>query len=440
LTRLVRPSLGLLGRIVAILLLTVVIEFGVSTLLYERASQFSVREDEARRLAEHLVIARKLVADRPWQERPQMAERLTTDRYVVRWAPSLPPPPRLAAELVDMRRQIVAWEPTLAGSDLRLRLNAPGRHTMVAGGLSLPDRSWLYFSTRETVHAWDLTIGRILLALVPAVALLVLGALLIRRTLRPLGTLAHAAGRFGTGVAGEEIILAETGTGEVRRVIRAFNEMQRRIHRLITDRTEALAAVGHDLRTPLSRLQLRVEAVRDSELRDAIGGDVAEMEAMVSSLLAYLGGDSDPETPVRIDVAVLLATIVDDVSDRGLRADYDGPEHCEMTIRPIGLKRAVGNLVDNAIHYGGNALVSLVEGETQVAIRVEDDGPGIAAEQIQAALAPFTRLDPARGRNTLGLGLGLAIVVRAVEVEGGTLHLTNRPCGGLRAEIVLPRS
>lgn len=435
----VRPSVGLLGRIVAILLLTVVIEFGVSTLLYERASQFSVREDEARRLAEHLVIARKLVAERPWQERPAMAERLTTDRYIVSWAPSLPPPPRLAAELVDMRRQIVAWEPTLATSELRLQLDAPGRHTVVAGGLSLPDGSWLHFRTRETVHAWDLTIGRILLALVPAVALLVVGALLIRRTLRPLGTLAQAAGRFGTGAAGDEIILPEAGTGEVRRVIRAFNDMQRRIHRLITDRTQALAAVGHDLRTPLSRLQLRLEAVGEPELREAIGGDVAEMEAMVSSLLAYLGGESDPEMPVRIDVAVLIATIVDDFFDRGTNAEYEGPEHCEMMVRPIGLKRAVGNLVDNAIHYGGNALVSLVPEENRITIRVEDDGPGIPPEDIAAALSPFTRLDPARARNTLGLGLGLAIVARTVEAEGGTLQLTNRATGGLCAELVLPR-
>jgi signal transduction histidine kinase len=432
---LLRLPFGLLGRILAILLLTVVIEFGASTLLYERASRYSVREDEARRLAEHLVIARKLIAERPWQERPAMAEELTTDRYDVRWAPSLPPPPRLAAELVEMRRQIVAWEPGLAETDLRLRLNSPGRSALVAGGLSLPDGSWLYFSTRAIGETWDLTIGRVVLALVPAIALLVLGGLLIRRTLRPLGTLAHAAGRFGTG---QEIILPEAGTGEVRRVIRAFNEMQNRIHNLIADRTQALAAVGHDLRTPLSRLQLRIEAVDEPELRDALGGDVAEMEAMVASLLAYLGGETDPETPVRTDLAVLVETIVDDFDDRGLPVRYTGPEHCEMAIRPVGLKRAIGNLIDNAIHYGGNADVSLaVEGD-HVAIRVEDNGPGIPEEQIEAALTPFTRLDPARGRNTLGLGLGLAIVRGAVERESGTLRLVNRAAGGLCAEILLP--
>lgn len=434
--RLMRPSLGLLGRILAILLLTVVIEFAAGTLLYEQASRYSVREDEARRLAEHLVIARKLVAERPWQERPQEAHRLTTDRYDVRWAPSPPPPSRLAAELVEMRRQIVAWEPSLAATDLRLRLNSLGRGSVMSGGLSLSDGTWLHFSTREGIERIDLRLGRVALALIPAIALLVVGGLLIRRTLQPLGSLAQAAGRFGTG---EEIILPEVGTGEVRRVIRAFNEMQRRIHGLIADRTQALAAVGHDLRTPLSRLQLRLEAVDEPELREAIGADVAEMEAMVASLLAYLGGDNDPEAPVNTDVAVLVATIIDDYQDRGHPVTYGGIEHCEMPVRALALKRAIGNLVDNAIHYGGNTLVSVSADDRNLLICVEDDGPGIPDHQLQEALVPFTRLDPARGRNTLGLGLGLSIVARSVDREGGTLRLSNREEGGLRAEITLPR-
>ncbi|MDB5661728.1 MAG: two-component sensor histidine kinase [Sphingomonas bacterium] len=434
--RFVRPSLGLLGRIVAILLLTVVIEFGASTLLYERASRFSVREDEARRLAEHLVIARKLVAERPWQEREAMAERLATDRYDVRWTPSLPPPPRLAPELDEMRRQIVAWEPTLANTDLRLQLTSPGRRSVVTGGLSLPDGSWLYFATREIVHGWDLAVGRVVLALVPAIALMLLAALLIRRTLLPLRTLAQAAGRIRLG---ESLFVAEAGTGEVRRVIRAVNDMQGRINRLLADRTHALAAVGHDLRTPLSRLQLRLDGVQDDVIREEMGGDIAEMEAMVASLLAYLGGESDPEVPVRVDVAVLAATIVDDLNDRGIDAEYCGPQHVEMIARPVAVKRALANLVDNAIHYGCNARILVIDGADAVVLAVEDDGPGIPEHQLADAVEPFTRLDLARGRNTQGLGLGLAIVNRWVEREGGRLDLSNRPTGGLSARITLPR-
>ena len=430
-----RPSIGLIGRVIAILLLMVAIEFAASTYLYERAGRFSVREDEARRLAEHLVIARKLVSERPWRERSAMAAQVTTDRYDVRWSATFPPPPPVAPGLDEMQRQVLAWEPALAKDDLRLRLTSPGRRGIVVGGLRLPDGTWLRFSTIEHIHEWDLAIGRIILALVPAVGLIVIGGLMVRRVLRPMGHLAHAAERIGLG--GSEMV-EEGGPAEMRRVIRAFNGMQDRIHRLIGDRTQALAAVGHDMRTPLSRLQLRADEIGDPAVRHAVLGDVAEMEGMVGSLLAYLGGDADPEAPVRIDVAVLAATIVDDVSDRGGDAVYEGEDHVEMVVRPLGLKRALGNLVQNGLHYGERVIVTVAVEAAHVVLRVEDDGPGIPEGDLVRALDPFTRLDPARGRNTQGMGLGLAIVARFVALEKGTLKLANRPQGGLCAEILLP--
>ena len=234
-------------------------------------------------------------------------------------------------------------------------------------------------------------------------------------------------------------IVPEAGPSELRHVIRAFNAMQTRIHRLIADRTQALAAVGHDLRTPLARMQLRTDAIGNPELRRAFSADVAEMEALVGSVLSYLAGDDDPESPVRIDVAVLAATIVDDAADHGGDATYVGDDHLEASVRPIGLKRALGNLVENALHYGHCARVSVTADAEAVIVRVDDDGPGIPAEQLEQVLQPFARLDPARSRNTSGLGLGLAIVVRAAEADGGELHIVNRPEGGLRAELRLPR-
>jgi signal transduction histidine kinase len=162
------------------------------------------------------------------------------------------------------------------------------------------------------------------------------------------------------------------------------------------------------------------------------------MEAMVGSLLAYLGGEDDPERPVRTDVAVMAETIVDDAVDRGGGATYLGGDHLEAEVRPTGLKRAIGNLVENALHYGHRARVSVAADAGTLVIRVDDDGPGISEDRLEEALRPFSRLDPARRRNTQGLGLGLAIVVRAAEAEGGVLHLANRPEGGLRAELRLP--
>jgi len=432
---LLRRPLGLIGQIVAILLLTIVIEFGVSTLLYERASQFSVRDDEANRLAEHLVIGRRLVAERPPAERPAMAAELTTDRYVLHWDRSLPPPPRIAPSLDGMRDQIIQWEPSLARTELRVNLTSPGRRQVVAGAVALPDGSWLHFRTVAPLGSLNLAVERVLLALVPAIALMVIGGAMVRRTLQPLRELAAAADRVGRG---QEEHVREEGPGEVVRVIGAFNRMQARIHRLIDDRTQALAAVGHDLRTPLARLRLRAEAVDDAHARGAIDRDIAEMEAMVASLLAYLGGDSDPEAPARIDVAVLCATLADDAQDRGREAEYRGPDHCELTVRPLGLKRALTNLVDNALHHADRVWLTLAPGAGEVAILVEDDGPGIPEDQLETVLQPFVRLDQARGRDTVGFGLGLPIVARVVEAEGGRLDLANRAAGGLCATVTLP--
>ncbi len=431
----VRPSIGVVGRILVILLLTVTVEFCTSTMLYERASEFSLREDEAHRLAEHLVITRKLISERPRGERPTMASLLTTDRYDVRWSPSRTPPVRLAPTLGEMQRQIIAWEPSLADADLRLRLKSPGRNAVVIGGMALPDGSWISFGTREVAEGWDLALGRVMLALVPALGLLIIGSLLIRQTLKPVKMLAQAAERYGYG---DRVILPETGTGEVLRVTRAFNEMQDRIHRLISDRTRALAAVGHDLRTPIARLQLRLDMVPDEMLREGLRQDATEMESMVGSLLTFLGGDETSEAAVRVDLASLVTTLADNAQDDGRDVVYQGPDSLDAVIRRFDVKRAIDNLLSNALRYGKHVVLSVEAQGDRVAIRVADDGPGIPDELLEEAKQPFTRLDQARERNTEGLGLGLAIVQRIVQAHAGVLTLSNGPRGGLIAEINLP--
>jgi len=429
-------SVGLLGRLVAILLLTLAIEFVVSTILYERSSRALIRDDEARRLAEHLVISQKLISERSWPERPAMATRLTTDRYDIHWAGSTNPALPAEGEPTTARSRIVEWEPTLADSDLQVRLVPLGRTAQLFGALRLSDGTWLRFRAAAPSAGIDQTGAHpMLLALMPVSILLVLSALLFRHTLRPMRMLALAADRIGRSSG---LTLPEAGPREVRRVIRAFNAMQARIHQLITDRTQALAAVGHDLRTPLARLQLRTDAVPDPALRRAFETDIAEMEAMIGSLLSYVGGEDDPEKPVRTDVAVLAQTIVDDAVDRGDDATYDGADHLEAEVRAIGLKRAIANLVENALHYGHGARVAVMAEAGMLLIRVDDDGPGIPDDRLAEVVHPFVRLDPARSRNTSGLGLGLAIVARAAETEGGTLLFANRPEGGLRAEMRLP--
>lgn len=429
------PSVGLLGQVFAILLLTMVIEFGVSTLLYERASEFSVRDDEARRLAEHLVISRRLLEDRSPVQRAAVAEELTTDRYEVHWDGAAGLPPAVEPALDPMRRQIVEWEPSLRTGDLRLRLISPGRSSKVRGALRLRDGSWLHFRTLDAVARLDFAFERILLGLVPAIALMVLGGLMLRRALRPLRRLAEAADRVGHDTVG---MVPEDGPREVRRLVGAFNRMQARIAALIEARTQSLAAVGHDLRTPLARLRLRTEAIASAETREAIGHDIAEMEAMIGSLLAFLSGDSDPEKPAAVDLAVLCATLVDDATDRGHAASYTGPDHFELRLRRLAMKRALTNLIDNALKYGRCAHVALEPGDGIVTVRISDQGAGVPPEELAHILEPFVRLDPARGRDTIGFGLGLPIAVQAIKAEGGMLTLDNHPRDGLVATIVLP--
>ena len=407
-------------------------------MLYERASELSLREDEANRLAEHLVVSRKLLNEWPADQRVRIARELATDRYRIGWSPVDPNTSAFRPQLGSMQGQILAWEPDLARSNLRLRL--PALHqdgSTVLGDLQLADGSWMTFQMRGITSAFNPSYDRILRALLPAILLAMLAGLLIRSTLRPLRGLIRASHHVGLGLRAP---IAEEGSAEIRSLIHAFNEMQDRIHELIESRTQALAAVGHDLRTPLARLHLRLEGVEDPELRSELAEDVGEMSEMLGSLLAFFGGQSDPEKPVLTDLAVLVATLVDNAADRGLDARYDGPDHYELRVRASAMRRAIANLIENALHYGERARVRLEADAARVCIIVEDDGPGIPAERIRDVLTPFVRLDEARARNTKGMGLGLAIVASAVEAEGGTLTLTNRAEGGLTATIVLKRN
>ena len=432
---LLRGNGGLLGRIVAIFLVTVTIEFGVSTFLYERASRLSLEEDEAHRLAEQIAFTRRVVTERPVKERPALARLMSDARYDVRWRPTGPSGHVTAPSLARMTRQVVAWEPQLADSMLSFRLISRGTSSAIEGALRLPDGTWLIINARNPSRNLDLAAGRVLRALLPVIAFLVVATLLIQSTLRPLRKLVYATDRIGYG---DPIHLDEIGTAEIRRLIRAYNAMQERIYQLVDGRTQALAAVGHDLRTPIARLKLRAEQIDAGALRGDVERDLDEIEAMLASLRAFLGGDSDPEQPVAIDIAVMMATIAEDFEDRGHDATYAGPEHLEIRLRVGGMRRALINLVENAIHYGHRARLSVSREPGEVVLAVEDDGPGIPPERVHEVTQPFVRLDEARSRNTQGLGLGLAIAADATSRDNGDLRLRNRSTGGLRAEIRLP--
>ncbi|MFD1787071.1 ATP-binding protein [Sphingomonas floccifaciens] len=438
-TRLRLIPQGIIARLVAILLVTLVVEFAISTAIYEQASEFAVREDEARRLAEHLVIARRLISEQPRERRHAMADELTTDRYFVRWSAAAPVLPGAGDNQTRMREQIVTWEPALARTGLQAQTLPRAGSTIAVGSLRLPEGDWLFFRTIEPLQTTGATYGRVVSSVVTLLALMLLGGLFIRQTLKPIRQLTDAVERFGPGLDQTDPTPdLPVGTGDVQRLVEAFGAMQSRIRRLIDERTRALAAVSHDLRTPLARLRLRVEAVDDKVLRREVEDDLEGMEAMVTSLLTFLGGDGEAEAPRLIDLAVLCASIVDDAADHGHDVQYDGPSHLEMQLRSIAIRRAIVNLVENAVRYGSSVVVSLTTAPDAVTVTVTDDGPGIPDEAMMLVREPFVRLDHARQRDTSGFGLGLLIVDRAVAEHGGDFTLTNRAEGGLIAAIRLP--
>ena len=428
-----RPSIGITGRILAILPAAMAIEFVASTWLYEEARQETVRDDEAHRLAEHLIVARRLIGAAPIAERASVARQLSTENYDIGWQAAAPERRDDAASAT--RTQILDWEPSLTGNDLDLAVSGADRRAVADGALKLKDGSYVTFHALVPLQPIEWLGKRILIALLLAALAAVLGVLAVRRALAPLRRLADAADRFGDPDA--PLPSAADGASEVRHLFAAFQRLHTRIARLIADRTQALAAVGHDLRTPLARLRLRADTIDDDETRDALADDVGEMEEMVESLLAFLGREATPEQPVLTDIAALCETIADDAADRGLAVSYDGPDHADWLVRKAKLKRAIANLVDNAVHYGSSAVIRLASGENGFVVAVEDDGPGIPEDDLARVIDPFVRLDQARQRNTKGFGLGLAIVAGIVADEGGTLALSNRPTGGLRAEIRL---
>lgn len=258
-----------------------------------------------------------------------------------------------------------------------------------------------------------------------------------RRLIDPLSRFADAADRFGRD--GADTALAEAGPLEVRRAANAFNRMRERIGRLIEDRTNLLLAISHDLRTPLTRMRLRLAELQteDGGSRDRLLEDVASMDSSITAAVTYLREGIDEEPEEIAELSSILGTICDQFADAGFVVEYAGPARLTLRCRPHALERAMTNLVDNATKYGAAVRVTLVAAGGLARIDVEDDGPGIPASERARVLEPFYRADPAR-QVVRGFGLGLAIVAGIVRRHNGTLQLMDNEPRGLRVRVELP--
>ncbi|MDE2367572.1 MAG: HAMP domain-containing protein [Burkholderiales bacterium] len=303
--------------------------------------------------------------------------------------------------------------------------------------VQLADGLWVTFDTGLPRESASLPLR--LLATLTMLLLIVLGLSFIamRWLSRPLRVLAEAAEALGKNI--HRGPLPEDGPTEVVRAAQAFNRMQARLVRYIDDRTRVLAAISHDLKTPLTRLRLRAELLDDGELRERFDKDLQEMQAMVTDALAALRGLEGPAQTVPVDMMALLESLQADSEELGRAVEIEGCARAPLLGDPLRLKRCVGNLVENAVVYGRRAHVAVDDAPAALTLRIRDEGPGIPAPLLERAFDPFFRLEGSRSRETGGTGLGLSIARSIAREAGGEVSLRNLPAGGLEACLVLPR-
>ncbi|MCE8030075.1 HAMP domain-containing protein [Halomonas daqingensis] len=305
-------------------------------------------------------------------------------------------------------------------------------------GLStrLEDGQWLNaaFYQHDKGSLWT---SRSLMSLgLTALMLALISVFIASRIARPLRNLATAAEALGRGQNLPPLL--EDGPEEIKRTAQSFNKMQSRLHRFVEDRTKLLAAISHDLRTPITSLRLRAELVNDKDAQRKMIAAIDELQSMTEAAISFARGESIKEETRAIDLEALVGSICDDQSNLGHPVTHVEGVRMQYRCRPDSLRRAIRNLVENAVRYGGEAKVSLRDTPSSIDIVVEDRGPGIPDDMVEKVFAPFVRLETSRSRQTGGSGLGLSIVRAVVRQHGGDISFSNTETG-MQAIVSLPR-
>ena len=302
--------------------------------------------------------------------------------------------------------------------------------------VALPDGRWLNCAVRPPPGAPGRGAAFMAIFLLSALGIATVAVFMGRRIARPMRALAAAAGRLGRGEVVED--LPEAGTVETRETVRAFNLMSARLDRYVRDRTAMLAAVSHDLRTPITSMRLHAEFVENAETKSRILAALDEMQRMTEDTLAFIREDMRREETRQVDLQALVDSLATDLEELGHAISVMDADRVLVACRPAALRRALRNLLENASAYGGQALVRIEPDEEEVRIVIEDDGPGIPEADLEQVFEPFVRLETSRSRGTGGSGLGLAIARSIVRGHGGDIVLVNRARAGLRATVTLP--
>jgi len=330
----------------------------------------------------------------------------------------LPTLPVVMRDVLDERRE------NLLSSDLRIAFR-------------IGPEDWLLVAPKSDGQE---TVRMIRNGLLPLLAVAMIAALSVwvaRGVVKPLDGLAAAAEKLGRDR--ELSLVGDFNAPELQAIGSSFNAMQLRLKRFVDDRLQMIAAISHDLRTPLTRLRLFAEYVPDQDQRRQVLSDINDMEAMVSATLTFASNQLKDEPHSAVDLASLLISICDTAADAGCAVVYAGPDHAGLNCRPLAIRRAFANLIDNGCKFGSRVDVRLREDAGAITVTVADDGPGIPADQRDDAFRPFTRLETSRNRETGGTGLGLTIAQDVVQAHRGTIALGDSESGGLLVTITLPK-
>ena len=458
-----RLSLG--GQLIALLLAALVLAQALSFVVFTDDREQAVRAANRAGLLENMASVVHILEKTPAGGRAALAEAATTPRvrYWVSDTSATPQGPgsnqlslpalqfqRLFVQLREAPRLAIIDSDgvprpraTAAGTAQR-RPQQPGWQTPpyyggqfdVLASVPFADGGWLNAQTRIRAEPVPIPWPSLISAGLMAIAILVIVGLIVRRATQPLAVLADRVEAFGRGAP--SVTLPESGPREVRRLTSAFNRMQDRLARFIADRTRMLAAIGHDLRTPITSLKIRTELLDDEEAKAKMMLTLDDMQRMTEATLAFAREDADAEPRRTVDLDALVESLCDDLAAMGQDVAYEGAGRLPYPCRPTALRRAIGNLVENAVRYGDRARVVLKSTADGPLIGIDDDGPGIPADQIEEVYKPFVRLETSRSRETGGSGLGLSIARSIILAHGGEIALSNRKPGGLHVEIRLP--
>lgn len=363
-------------------------------------------------------------------------------RFFVRRTPVTPPKPDAHPPSTNAQpgsREPFAREGAAPGGGGSAR-NAQARdEPLIFGdfkvGVRQSDGHWLVVEPKPTLRfdSWQQRI--LLILLLSVIAVTPLAWLFARRLAQPITAFADAAERLGKDPRTPPLTI--TGSGEVVAAANAFNMMQERLRRYVEDRTAMVGAIAHDLRTPLTRLKFRIEAVPE-DVRPKLAADIDQMEAMIAATLGFVRDTNRPAERTKLELSSLLESVMDEAAETGGDTTVERAEKTIIEGDPVALKRLVSNLVENALKYGGRARGRAFSEDGMAIIEIDDDGPGVPPADLERVFEPFYRGEPSRNRETGGMGLGLAVVRSLARAHGGDVTLANRLGGGLRATVKLP--